>query len=64
MPRPGELGVVEDLLVDRAFGLGGDGHAIELATLADVRPAGPHNVANALAAAALARGQAGAGSTA
>ncbi|PXY28879.1 UDP-N-acetylmuramoyl-L-alanine--D-glutamate ligase [Prauserella flavalba] len=54
-PRPGELGVVEDLLVDRAFVADPAHHAEELATLADVRPAGPHNVANALAAAALAR---------
>ncbi|TKG66712.1 UDP-N-acetylmuramoyl-L-alanine--D-glutamate ligase [Prauserella endophytica] len=54
-PRPGELGVVEDLLVDRAFVADPVRNAEELATLADVRPAGPHNVANALAAAALAR---------
>jgi len=54
-PRPGELGVVEDLLVDRAFVADPATSADELATLADVRPAGPHNVANALAAAALAR---------
>ena len=54
-PRPGELGVVEDLLVDRAFVPDPTGGAEELATLADVRPAAPHNVANALAAAALAR---------
>ncbi|MFC7330249.1 UDP-N-acetylmuramoyl-L-alanine--D-glutamate ligase [Marinactinospora rubrisoli] len=53
-PRPGELGVVEDLLVDRAF-VADPATAEELATLADVRPAAPHNVANALAAAALAR---------
>jgi UDP-N-acetylmuramoylalanine--D-glutamate ligase len=54
-PRPGELGVVEDLLVDRAFVADPVQHAEELALLSDVRPAGPHNVANALAAAALAR---------
>ncbi|RCV54522.1 UDP-N-acetylmuramoyl-L-alanine--D-glutamate ligase [Marinitenerispora sediminis] len=54
-PRPGELGVVEDLLVDRAFVADPASTAEELATLADVRPAAPHNVANALAAAALAR---------
>ncbi|HVK20530.1 MAG TPA: UDP-N-acetylmuramoyl-L-alanine--D-glutamate ligase [Actinokineospora sp.] len=54
-PRPGELGVVEDLLIDRAFTDDPLTNAVELATLADVRPAGPHNVANALAAAALAR---------
>jgi UDP-N-acetylmuramoylalanine--D-glutamate ligase len=48
-PGPDQLGVVDGTLVDRAFGGG------ELARIADVRPAGPHNVANALAAAALAR---------
>ncbi|NKQ57208.1 UDP-N-acetylmuramoyl-L-alanine--D-glutamate ligase [Amycolatopsis sp. K13G38] len=53
-PRPGEVGLVEDLLVDRAF-VADPRHAEELATVPDVRPAGPHNVANALAAAALAR---------
>ncbi len=54
-PRPGELGVVEDLLVDRAFVADPVHAAEELGTLADVRPGGPHNVANALAAAALVR---------
>jgi UDP-N-acetylmuramoylalanine--D-glutamate ligase len=54
-PRPGELGVVEDLLVDRAFVADPVGSAEEFALLADVRPSGPHNVSNALAAAALAR---------
>ncbi|GLU45975.1 UDP-N-acetylmuramoyl-L-alanine--D-glutamate ligase [Nocardiopsis ansamitocini] len=54
-PRPGELGLVEDLLVDRAFVPDPAGSAEELATVADVVPAAPHNVANALAAAALAR---------
>lgn len=54
-PRPGQLGVVEDLLVDRAFVDEPDDHAIELAALADIPVPGPHNVANALAAAALAR---------
>ncbi|MEV0344316.1 UDP-N-acetylmuramoyl-L-alanine--D-glutamate ligase [Nonomuraea sp. NPDC050680] len=55
VPRPGQLGVVEDLLVDRAFVANPAEAAEELATLADVRPLAPHNVANALAAAALAR---------
>jgi UDP-N-acetylmuramoylalanine--D-glutamate ligase len=54
-PRPGELGLVEDLLVDRAFVADPAHHADELCAAADVRPAGPHNLANALAAAALAR---------
>ncbi|WP_214417267.1 UDP-N-acetylmuramoyl-L-alanine--D-glutamate ligase [Sphaerisporangium fuscum] len=55
VPARGQLGVVEDLLVDRAFVDDPVGAAEELATLADVRPFAPHNVANALAAAALAR---------
>ncbi|QBI53890.1 UDP-N-acetylmuramoyl-L-alanine--D-glutamate ligase [Streptomonospora litoralis] len=54
-PRAGQLGVVEDLLVDRAFVADPHGGAEELAELSDVVPAAPHNVANALAAAALAR---------
>ncbi|GAB2750073.1 UDP-N-acetylmuramoyl-L-alanine--D-glutamate ligase [Amycolatopsis magusensis] len=54
-PRPGELGVVEDLLVDRAFVADPVHSAEELGALSDVRPAGPHNVLNALTAAALAR---------
>lgn len=53
-PRAGELGVVEDLLVDRAFP-DVPGEATELATLVDLTVPGDHNVANALAAAALAR---------
>ncbi|MEO3812503.1 UDP-N-acetylmuramoyl-L-alanine--D-glutamate ligase [Sphaerisporangium sp. B11E5] len=55
VPGPGMLGVVEDLLVDRAFTDDPVTRAEELGTLADVRPFAPHNVANALAAAALAR---------
>jgi UDP-N-acetylmuramoylalanine--D-glutamate ligase len=53
-PRPGELGLVEDLLVDRAFA-DVPGEATELASLSDLTVPGGHNVANALAAAALAR---------
>jgi UDP-N-acetylmuramoylalanine--D-glutamate ligase len=49
-PGPDELGVAAGLLVDRAFG-----ENVALAPVSDVRPAAPHNVANALAAAALAR---------
>ncbi|HEY2763870.1 MAG TPA: UDP-N-acetylmuramoyl-L-alanine--D-glutamate ligase [Pseudonocardiaceae bacterium] len=52
-PREGELGLVGEQLVDRAFGIEAGGTT--LARLADVCPPGPHNVANALAAAALAR---------
>lgn len=47
-PAPGQFGVVDGMLVDA------DG--AELAAVAEIRPAGAHNVANALAAAALARG--------
>jgi UDP-N-acetylmuramoylalanine--D-glutamate ligase len=48
-PAIGQLGVRDGRLVDAAFGGG------ELLPAADVRPGGAHNVANALAAAALAR---------
>ena len=74
-PGPGMLGLIEDVLVDRAFHAPADAldrrtHAAELGTLADLAhlaPSGaddgpsrtsaipPHVVANALAAAALAR---------
>jgi UDP-N-acetylmuramoylalanine--D-glutamate ligase len=50
-PAPGDLGVRSGRLVSRAFGDDG----VELLAAAEVRPAGAHNVANALAAAALAR---------
>jgi UDP-N-acetylmuramoylalanine--D-glutamate ligase len=49
------LGVVEDLLVDRAFIDDRADRAQELGSVRDVHPLAPHNVANALAAAALAR---------
>ncbi len=52
-PAAGQLGVVGDQLIDRAFG--GQEDREVLAQLADVRPVGRHNLANALAAAALAR---------
>ena len=73
IPAVGMVGVVDDVLVDRAFATPHEdaaqapgchpdpGHpqqqtpAVELAAVSDVRPGGPHNVANALAAAALAR---------
>jgi UDP-N-acetylmuramoylalanine--D-glutamate ligase len=54
-PGPSMLGVVDDLLVDRAFIEQRRDSALELAKISDVSPAAPHNVANALAAAALAR---------
>jgi UDP-N-acetylmuramoylalanine--D-glutamate ligase len=54
-PAVGMLGVVEDVLVDRAFVPDRAHAAAELASVHDVVPFAPHNVANALAAAALAR---------
>ncbi|HZG04196.1 MAG TPA: UDP-N-acetylmuramoyl-L-alanine--D-glutamate ligase [Streptomyces sp.] len=54
-PAPSQLGVVEGVLVDRAFVENRYSHAQELAEVADVDPPAPHNIANALAAAALAR---------
>jgi len=55
LPDVSQLGVVEDVMVDRAFLPERAERALELGTVDDVRPAAPHNVANALAAAALAR---------
>ncbi|MEU8518569.1 UDP-N-acetylmuramoyl-L-alanine--D-glutamate ligase [Streptomyces sp. NBC_01216] len=54
-PGPSQLGVVDDILVDRAFVADRQKQAQELAQTADVTPPAPHNIANALAAAALAR---------
>jgi UDP-N-acetylmuramoylalanine--D-glutamate ligase len=53
-PAPGEIGIVEDLLVDRAF-VSDPQEAAMLAEIVDVKPTVPHNVANALAAAGLVR---------
>jgi UDP-N-acetylmuramoylalanine--D-glutamate ligase len=53
-PRPGQLGCSGGVLLDRAFGTG-EGEPVPLAELAAVRPPGEHHLANALAAAALAR---------
>lgn len=50
-PAPGQLGVVDGSLVDAAFA----DPPVPLVEVAAVRPAGRHHVANALAAAALAR---------
>ncbi len=55
MPGVGMLGVVEDILADRAFVERRDSSAAELCTVADLASPAPHFVANALAAAALAR---------
>ena len=52
-PQAGEIGLVEELIVDRAFVSSAD-HAEVIAELSDVKPAVPHNVSNAMAAAGLA----------
>ncbi|MBM9505516.1 UDP-N-acetylmuramoyl-L-alanine--D-glutamate ligase [Streptomyces sp. KK5PA1] len=54
-PRPSQFGVVDGILVDRAFVADRQRNAQELAETGDVNPPAPHNIANALAAAALAR---------
>ncbi|MFF5157004.1 UDP-N-acetylmuramoyl-L-alanine--D-glutamate ligase [Streptomyces sp. NPDC000348] len=54
-PGPSQLGVVDGILVDRAFVENRQKNAQELAEVSDVDPPAPHNIANALAAAALAR---------
>jgi UDP-N-acetylmuramoylalanine--D-glutamate ligase len=60
MPSVGMVGVVEDILVDRAFIAERQSSAAELCTISDLGEAlghapAPHYVQNALAAAALAR---------
>lgn len=55
VPGVGMLGVVDEYLVDRAFIGNRREAAQELASISDVQPAAPHNIVNALAAAALAR---------
>jgi len=52
-PAPGEVGVVEELMIDRAFVLDPQ-EASMIAEVIDVKPTVPHNVSNALAASALA----------
>jgi UDP-N-acetylmuramoylalanine--D-glutamate ligase len=53
-PAPGELGVVENLLIDRAF-VTDPQEASMIAEIKDIQPTLPHSVSNALAAAGLAR---------
>ena len=58
VPGPSDVGLVDGILVDRAFLEERRTSALELATMADLRPGGldsPHMTANVLAAAALAR---------
>jgi len=52
VPSKGEIGLVENLIVDRAF-IKGDAEA--LFEISDVTPSVGHNVSNAMAAATLAR---------
>jgi len=51
-PKPHQIGLVENLIIDRAF-VSGDAEV--LFELNQIKPAVPHNVSNAMAAAALAR---------
>lgn len=58
IPGPSDVGVVEGLLVDRAFLDDRHHSALELATIDDLRDSGlgaPHSVQNVLAASALSR---------
>ncbi len=55
LPAVGMVGVVDGVLADRAFVEDRQVAAAELGQVRDVVPSAPHNVANALAAAALAR---------
>jgi UDP-N-acetylmuramoylalanine--D-glutamate ligase len=55
IPGLSMLGVVDDMLVDRAFVDDRARSALELSSVDVVHPAAPHNIANALAASALAR---------
>jgi UDP-N-acetylmuramoylalanine--D-glutamate ligase len=55
MPGVGMVGVVDDILVDRAFIAERQSSAAELCRVEDLPIPAPHVVANALAAAALAR---------
>ncbi|MFV0405730.1 MAG: UDP-N-acetylmuramoyl-L-alanine--D-glutamate ligase [Propioniciclava sp.] len=55
IPAMSMVGVVDDQLVDRAFVAQRRDSALPMARVEDVHPLAPHNVENALAAAALAR---------
>jgi UDP-N-acetylmuramoylalanine--D-glutamate ligase len=50
-PQPGQLGRIDAMLVDHAFAT----EPTRLVAAAEISPTGEHNIANALAAAALAR---------
>ncbi|GAB19336.1 UDP-N-acetylmuramoylalanine--D-glutamate ligase [Gordonia effusa NBRC 100432] len=51
-PQPGQFGVRNGMLIDRVFG---DAAGVELVAADVIRPTGPSGIADALAAAALAR---------
>jgi UDP-N-acetylmuramoylalanine--D-glutamate ligase len=55
VPEPGMVGIVDGVLADRAFVDDRQSNAAELGSIADLSDSAPHIVANALAAAALAR---------
>jgi len=55
VPEPGMVGIVDDVLADRAFVDDRQSKAAELGSVNDLEDPAPHVVANALAAAALAR---------
>jgi len=55
IPQVGMLGIVDGVLADRAFVAERQTAAAELGSVADLVSSAPHNVTNALAAAALAR---------
>ena len=55
IPPVGSVGVVDDVIADRAFVDNRRTTAAELASVDDVRPLAPHTLTDALAAAALAR---------
>ena len=55
IPGPGMIGLVDDAIADRAFIPGRSTSAAELGSINDLTSQAPHQVANALAAAALAR---------
>ena len=55
LPGPGMVGLVDDALADRAFVEDRQTKAAELGSVHDLQDPAPHVVANALAAAALAR---------
>lgn len=55
IPAVGMVGVVDGILVDRAFITERQTSAAEMGSVTDIDPPAPHNIDNALAAAALAR---------